>query len=340
MNLQQRIDAMLALGKHLAQNEDAYLDAIMQRTYHNNRWFTIENQQQAIQAIATQFLAPDALTTWLSSYNIPEKNDPKNVGLIMAGNIPLVGFHDVLCVFLSGHRSIIKLSDKDQYLLPYLLKLLKQIDPATEAYFTVVDKLKDFDAVIATGSNNSARYFEAYFGKYPNIIRKNRNGVVVLDGTETAEELQALGQDVFQYFGLGCRNISKLYVPEGYQFEALLEALHEYKEIVLHSKYKNNFDYHYAIYIINRAKYLANGCIILQEKEAIASPIANLHYEYYENTKQVSEKLKQHASEIQLVVSKTKLNEVNSIAFGQAQQPALSDYADGVDTMAFLRDLS
>ena len=211
MKLKERINALIKLGEHLRRDDDEYLQAVMHRTQYNNAWFTIENQHLAVRAIAKQMLDPGKLEQWLSGYDIPEETRPQTVGLVMAGNIPLVGFHDLLCVFAARHRAMIKLSDKDQYLLPYLLKLLARFDGRTEDYFQVVDKLQGFDAVIATGSNNSARYFEAYFGKYPHIIRRNRNAVAVLDGRESEEELRALGRDVFQYFGLGCRNVAKIY---------------------------------------------------------------------------------------------------------------------------------
>ncbi|MEK7256349.1 MAG: acyl-CoA reductase, partial [Bacteroidota bacterium] len=235
MNLKERITALALIGEHL-QSKDDYLQAIMHRTHFNNPWLTLENQERAVKAIATRFLQNDKLENWLKKYPVADEPPLKNVGLVMAGNLPLVGFHDVLCVFAAGHRAKIKLSDKDKFLLPYLLKLLEKINPASAAFFEIVEFLKDFDAVIATGSNNSARYFEAYFGKKPNVIRRNRNAVAILDGSETTAELLALGNDVFQYFGLGCRNVSKIYVPKGYDFQPLLEALHEYNEVILHNK--------------------------------------------------------------------------------------------------------
>lgn len=338
MTLVERIKALTALGQHL-QQEDEYLQAVIKRTEYNNPWFTVENQNTAIQAIATEFLAPDKLQEWLNRYDITEPEIPKTVGLVLAGNIPLVGFHDILCVFVAGHKAKIKLSDKDKFLLPYLLKVLKDIDPRTEAYFKIVPQLKGFDAVIATGSNNSARYFEAYFGKYPNIIRKNRNGIAILDGEESTEELKALGQDVFQYFGLGCRNVSKLYVPRNYNFEPLLESLHEFRSIILHSKYKNNFDYNYALHVLNKAQYMANGCIILVEDASLTSRIASLHYEYYEDNQQLEKAVTARKDEIQCVVSRRSWGDLPSFAFGKAQEPALWDYADGVDTLAFLMEL-
>jgi hypothetical protein len=335
MDLNERIIALAHLGEQLRKG-DEYLNAVIQRTYFNNRWFTPENQERAIKAIATEFFDEKKLRDWAGPYQIGDHNSPKNVGLIMAGNIPLVGFHDLVCVFAAGHRSLIKLSDKDKFLLPYLLKLLEKINPASKDYFQIVEQLKGYHAVIATGSNNSARYFEAYFGKYPHIIRKNRNSVAVLDGTENEDELLALGKDIFRYFGLGCRNVSKIYVPVGYNFQTLMEKLHEYRDIILHDKYKNNFDYNYAIVMLNRTPFINNGCVILTEDPAIASRIAIVHYEYYHERKNVDEMLRLREEEIQCVVSKTATPGLEQVAFGKTQSPGLGDYADGVDVMQFL----
>ena len=336
MNLQDRINAVLQLGEHL-KGKDEYLEAVMHRTQYNNAWFTIENQKRAVAAIAEYFLSEVPLQQWLDKYDVPAENEPKTVGLVMAGNIPLVGFHDWLCVFLAGHKTKIKLSEKDAFLMPYLFKLLGDFDERTKPYIEIVPKLEGFDAVIATGSNNSARYFEAYFGKFPHIIRRNRNGIAVLTGEESEQELLALGNDVFDYFGLGCRNVSKLYVPQNYDFTPLMEALHEYRKIVMHSKYKNNFDYNYALYVLNRATYKANGCIILREAPSLQSRIATLHYEFYPDVENLTSEIQSRAEEIQCVVSKPNvLTALSTFDFGKAQQPALNDYADGVDTMAFL----
>lgn len=338
MNLQDRLKALIALGQHLL-GEDEYLNAVMHRTYHNNLWFTMANQQQAVKAIATQFLDEGLLQNWLSKYTIPEPAAPKTVGLVMAGNLPLVGFHDVLCVFVAGHKSKIKLSEKDAYLLPYLLKLLEKIDPRSAAYFEIVDRLKDTDATIATGSNNTARYFQTYFGGKPNIIRKNRNAVAVLSGEESNAELLALGSDIFTYFGMGCRNVSKLYAPRGYDFIPLLELLTEYKEVVLHDKYKNNFDYNLALCMLSREPYLMGNGIVMTENAAIASPVSCLHYELYDTLPALESALGEHLEEIQCIVARPQLLTLPTVPFGKAQNPDLQDYADGVDTMAFLATL-
>ncbi|MCB0631497.1 MAG: acyl-CoA reductase [Saprospiraceae bacterium] len=338
MTLQERLSVLIKLGELLSA-PDEYREAVIHRSYYHNQWLTKENQRLALESIANHMLQPDKLDQWLQRYDMHEPEAPLKVGLVLAGNIPLVGFHDVLCVFVAGHRSIIKLSDKDPYLLPFLLKRLGEIDPRTKAYFEIVERLDDFDAVIATGSNNSARYFEAYFGKYPHIIRRNRNAVAVLTGAESAEELHRLGDDVFRYFGLGCRNVAKLYLPKGYKFEALLTALHEYREVVNHSKYKNNFDYNYALFMLNKVSYEANGCILLTENSSLQSHIGGLHYEYYESEEQLREELAERQKEIQCVISRKNFPDIPVFDFGQAQEPELWDYADGVDTLQFLLDL-
>ena len=294
MLLKKRLEALIQLGKELTPDNEALQTAIRKTSFHNP-WLTIENQWKAINAIRDNFLSRESLEKWVSSYTFPpsEAAQFKTISLVLAGNIPLVGFHDLLCVFVAGHKAKIKLSDKDPYLLPFLIQNLVAINPSVATYFEVVEgAMKDFDAVIATGSNNSSRYFEAYFGKYPHIIRKNRNAVAVLRGDESVEDFRHLGDDIFTYFGLGCRNVSKIYLPRGYQFEPLLEVIHEFKELVLHDKYKNNFDYQFTIVILNKIKYHSNGCLMMIENEAIASPIAMVYYEYYDNYKALSAQLK------------------------------------------------
>ncbi len=338
MNLNHRITALARLGEHLLQPDD-YLEAVMHRSEYNNPWFTKENQRLAIQSIATQFLDKKKLETWTAAYPISDEMTSKTIGMVMAGNLPLVGFHDLVCTFTAGHKAIVKLSDKDRFLLPYLLQLLEKYTPGTGAFFEIAEQISGHDAVIATGSNNSARYFEAYFGKYPHIIRKNRNAVAVLDGSESEAELLALGTDVFRFFGLGCRNVSKLYLPQGYQFQRLMESLHEFHDLANHSKYRNNFDYNLALLMLNQVPYSNNGCIILAENRAIASRIATLNYEFYEEKTTLEAELASRSAEIQCIVARPGLLSLPVIAFGKTQQPGLFDYPDGVDVMGFLTAL-
>ena len=342
MTLPERLAALRSLHAHLTRGEDELLTAHQKRTEFNNGWFTLENQQQSLRAITEEYLAPEKLDAWVADYELPEPAEPLTVGLVLAGNIPLVGFHDILTVFVAGHRAQIKLSSKDPYVLPYLLKLLAKQDERAADYFQIVQNIKGFDAVIATGSNNSARYFEAYFGKYPHVIRRNRNAVAVLTGEETDAELRALGEDVFSYYGLGCRNVAKLYVPRDYDFQALLEAFHEWRTFQNHVKWKNNFDYNFALLMLNKEPFLHNGAIIIREAEPLASHIAGLYFERYGELTEVTDILTERWEEVQLVVSRTAdldLPNIPQFRFGRAQRPGLSDYADGVDTLAFLAGL-
>ncbi len=337
MELSQKLAALERLGAYLSgagtvAEQDA-LQTAKQQAYVHNGWFTPEFIDLALRNISEHFLQRNALTHWLQSY--PAFGHPtqrKKVGIVAAGNIPLVGFHDWLAGFLSGHDIRIKLSSKDNILLPHLLRQLQTWYPETAEDTTIQEVLKDCDAYIATGSNNSARYFHYYFAKYPHIIRRNRTSVAVLDGHETPEELSALADDVMQYFGLGCRNVTKVFVPEGYDFTRLLDALKKYDQFADHHKYKNNYDYNLALFLLNTSPYLTNGTVLLQEHEALFSPLSVLHYGFYRHREELEEKLAQQ-EDLQCIVAR------NAIPFGQAQRPSLMDYADGVDTVAFLQAL-
>lgn len=340
MRLDERIEVLAKLGDYIAAFDEK-LEACAQLTFYENKWFTIENTRLALDTIRHTFLAKAELAEWAKSYEIPMLTpELKTVGIIMAGNIPLVGFHDALCTFVAGHKAKIKLSDKDKRLLPYLVEVMKGFDARVGDYFEFSDMLKNIDAVIATGSNNSARYFEAYFGKYPNIIRKNRNALAVLNGTESREEIVALGQDIFTYFGLGCRNVSKVYLPQGYALEPLLEVLHdEFKTIVLNDKYKNNFDYNYALFALNRVPFLTTGGLIVVEDKALQSRIASLHYEFYENIESLEDQLITQLDDIQCIATKVNFKSLKTVALGDTQKPSLYDYPDGIDVMAFLQQI-
>jgi hypothetical protein len=338
---QQRISLLAELGQYLREGGDEDLDSAVRRAYAENQWFTEENTRAALRAVADAFLEERKLLEWAGQYPAIAAKDTlaKTVGIVMAGNIPLVGFHDWLCVFVAGHRAKVKLSEKDRVLLPFLVQKMGEQAKESWAFTEFLqegDKLTGFDAVIATGSNNSARYFEQYFAQYKHIIRRNRNSVAVLNGLESAEDLRALGRDIFSYFGLGCRNVSKIYVPNGYHFDFLLETLHEYNEIVLHNKYKNNFDYNLALYILNSTPHLNNGCLLLVEDRSLQSRIASLHYEYYDDLFHLDALLAEKKDEIQCVVGKTAVKGFVPVPFGASQSPTLTDYPDGVDVMQFL----
>ncbi len=340
MNLQDRIDGLARLGDWIRNRSDERLEAVLHRAHFHNPWFTPENQRLALDAIARLLLDRDKLSVWAARYAIPDSPSGRTVALVMAGNIPLVGFHDLVCTFVAGFKASIRLSDKDAFLLPYLLKQLENLAPGSAAFFETVPVLQGYDAVIATGSNNSSRYFEAYFGKHPHIIRRNRNAVAVLDGLESADQLHALGKDIFRYFGLGCRNVSKLYVPHGYDFQLLLEKLHDFKELVLHPKYLNNFEYNLALVLLNQVPHFNNGCVILTQNEAIASRIAMVHFAYYASPEVLATELAGHAEEIQCVATRLDLPALPTVPLGSTQEPGLQDYPDGVDVMAFLLSLA
>ncbi len=338
MTLKERTAILIELGDRLKASNER-LDAVIHRTYINNPWFTKENTRLALNAICSDFLNKEKLDNWIAKYSIPETTIPKRVGLVMAGNIPMVGFQDLLCVFVAGHHSISKLSEKDKYLLPYCIQLMTEINPKVTDYFTFTERLKNFDAVIATGSNNTSRYFEAYFGKYPNIIRKNRTSVAIMTGAEDDEDFKQFGKDVFRYFGLGCRNVSKLYLPKDYDFVPLLRNWERFSDIVNHNKYKNNFDYTFSLLMLNQIHHYTNGAVILRDEKSLHSRIASLNYEFYEDINEVVKDLNEQASAIQCIVSKEAIEGLDCLRFGNTQQPGLEDYADNVDTMKFLLEI-
>ena len=311
---------------------DSFIDLIHLSQSHNG-WYTPEQVYYAVASWA-QALSKENLDKWLDGYDFTAVK-PKKIALILAGNIPLVGFHDFLSVLITGHDVIVKTSSNDQHLLPFLAKYLIHIAPELENKITFSEgKLENFDAVIATGSNNTARYFEYYFKDRPFIIRKSRNSVAVLNGEETKEQLIALGEDIFRYFGLGCRNVSKLFVPKGYSFDAFFEAMFEYQDIIHYEKYANNYDYNKAVFLMSNFKLLDNGFFTIKEDSSHASPISSVFYEYYEELDELEKRLESEAENIQCIVSNNLTK--NSIAFGQTQQPKLWDYADNVDTISFL----
>lgn len=352
MILQDKINAFVQLGKFLGQftsfpfvkkenialNEEFFQPyaQLLESLDQSNGWFTIDQLMFANKSWEAA-LDTSSLSEWTSRYDFG--NEPlKTIGLILAGNIPFVGFHDVLSVLISGNRALIKLSSTDSFLIPFVLKYLVKIEPrfADRIEFTK-EKLENFDAVIATGSNNTARYFDYYFSKYPNIIRKNRNSVAVLSGNETKDDLIALGEDIFRYYGLGCRSVSKMFVPENYDFSLFFEAMYEYKDVIFYEKYANNYDYNKAVFLMSNFKLLDNEFLTLKEDTGYASPISSVFYEYYSDIQQLENKLKEDTDKIQCVVSKGLIKD--SLSFGETQKPNLWDYADGVDTIHFLLNM-
>lgn len=320
-------------------NNDMFFETMLQlieTSQFHNGWFTKENVQFAIENWA-KALTDENISKWLSAYQFT-KVEPKNIGLILAGNIPLVGFHDLICVLISGHNALVKRSSNDQQLLKFMVDYLVALDNRFAEKVNFIDgKLENFDAVIATGSNNTARYFDYYFKDVPNIIRKNRNSVAILTGNETQEELNALGEDIFRYFGLGCRNVSKLLLPKDYDFKLFFESIFPYGAIIHYEKYANNYDYNKAVFLMSNFKLLDNEFLILKEDSSYSSPISSLYYEYYKDLDSALELTKRDADKIQCIVSNHL--EANHISFGKTQQPELWDYADGVDTLAFLIEI-
>jgi len=327
------IIAFKKLSAFLGQPDEHFSNLILSAPNHN-AWFTTQEVERSLSAFHAM-LNDEDLETWFEGITV--SNQPKKVGLILAGNIPMVGFHDVLSVLATGNIALIKLSSADAKLLPALLSQLVTIEPLFADRIVYTERLKDFDAIIATGSNNTSRYFEYYFGKVPNIIRKNRNSVAVLSGNEKPEEIQRLGHDIFDYFGLGCRNVSKIYIPEGFNIKYFFEPLEPFLPIFHHFKYNNNYDYNKSIYLVNAAKHFDNGFLLLKEDTQIASPLAVLYYETYTDLATVEQALNEQEANIQCVVTQTPLQVQAACAgFGESQSPKLWDYADNIDTIAFL----
>jgi hypothetical protein len=329
MHLQQRIDLMVELGRYMLSDSEDWSRA-KEKAYRENSWFIPEFIDRATDQIAKAYLDRDKLQAWVKGYplDIPQVS-PLTVGITMAGNIPLAGFHDFLSVFLAGQRQVIKPSSKDHTLIKKIVSHLQRLESETGALVGFADMLKGCDAYIATGSNQSARYFEYYFSKYPHIIRHNRTSVAILSGEESEHELESLSEDICLYFGLGCRNVTKIYVPHAYDFTPLLKTLERFKYLEHHNKYKNNFDYQLSLLILNNQYYMSNGFIILTENKTPYSPIGMLHFEYYSDHHPLVDELAVD-ERIQCIVGRGLL------PFGTAQQPALEDYADGVNTLEFL----
>ncbi len=335
--MNKRIENLVELGKRLKISEE--IQDSIELAENRNPWFTVAFSKYALRAISEEMLTAEKLNTWLSRYQMHEVD--KTVGLIFAGNIPLVGFHDFLCCYITGAKMKIKLSSKDDTLFQTLLKILAEIDPAVTQQVEVVEMLKDFDAVIATGSDNTNRHFEYYFRKYPKILRKNRNAVAILTGEERPEDLQMLADDIFLYFGFGCRNVSKIFVPVGYDITTLFPYFEKYKWMHHHGKYMNNYDYNRTLLLLNKTPHLANEYIAVVENESIPSPISTLHFQYWHDENVLNTLLKENAEKIQCVVSSQpgRWKATASVSFGQSQHPELWDYADGVDTVQFLLSL-
>jgi len=336
MILSQRIEAFSRLGKYFQNLDDSHLASLRSQAASQNPWFTDQNITTALQGLIG-WLNPMNLEKWTNGYSL-ETKEPKQIAIVMAGNIPLVGFHDLLCTLISGHSAQVKMSSQDSFLVEHIIHKLVGIEPQFESKITMVDKVNAAQAMIATGSNNTSRYFEYYFQHIPRVIRKNRSSCAVLTGDESGQELARLGDDIFLYFGLGCRNVAKVYIPREYDFEHLFHYLEPFQPIINHHKYANNYDYRKAIYLVDRQYHLDNGFLLVKPDDELVSPIAVLYTQEYSNPKDVRSKLDTNSDKIQCIVSKPGLIE-GSVTFGQAQFPQLWDYADGIDTMEFLAQL-
>ncbi|ADQ81327.1 acyl-CoA reductase [Riemerella anatipestifer] len=343
MNISIKISGLAQLGLFINQflekteevysEEEALFSAKLSRAEIENPWFTQDSLRFALKQWA-DLLTEENLNDWVNSY--PETKGGKKVGLILAGNIPLVGFHDVITVVLSGHTPVIKMSSKDKQVLPFLLEKWASLSEGIE--YQLVEKLENYDAVIATGSNNTARYLEYYFKNKPNIIRKNRTSVAVLSGKETNEELQLLAEDIFRYFGLGCRNVTRLFIPQDFKLERLFENFVGFQDIINHNKYANNYDYNRAVYLLNQENFWDNNFVMLKEDTQLFSPLSVINFSRYDTIAEVETFLNENHENIQCIVSHLRLNR-GEVGFGEAQTPSLNTYADDVDTMAFLRTI-
>lgn len=331
MNLQARIKGFVTLGQQLSDTNNALLTAAKSAAYNQNAWFLPEFIDQAILQIREQFLQPSALETWAASYPaLSDQPTQIKVGIVMAGNIPLVGFHDLLSTLIAGHTAIVKRSSKDQVLIDFIIASLIEINPAFANQIIVQEQLKNCDAYIATGGNTAGNYFDYYFGKFPHIIRKNKTSIAVLDGTETMAELAALADDCMLYYGLGCRNVTQIWVPEGYDFIPFLTALKKYNYLLDQHKYKHNYDYQLALLMMSKQLYMDSGGVLMSENPSPFAAISQIHYQQYI----LGALPALNMDDIQCVVGK------NQLPFGSLQKPLLNQYADGVDSLAFLSTLS
>ncbi len=336
MLLHERIKSLTELGKSWENLHSPEIDSVIQKAKSQNPWFTEANILNALSAIRDEYLNANALQKVINKYHIDDNVAMKTIGLILAGNIPLVGFHDVLCCYICGHKALIKYSDKDRVLMNWVVDEIIKLNPEAREYFHEIEKLENFNAVIATGSNNSAMHFEYYFRDVPHIIRRNRNSISVLTGDETSSDLQNLGTDIFSYFGLGCRNVSFVYVPKGYDIRKLFDEFDTFKEIIYHHKYKNNFDYNFALLLLNKEDFLQSDFLIIKESNLISSRIATLHFKYYEDIETLKTELESSKAEIQCIVSGLSFDGLDNVGFGKTQSPSIDTYADGIDTMQFL----
>lgn len=349
MKLKDRINSFIKLGEFLSQldqdSPDFLLDKLeilkskIEEAEIRNNWFTEESVLNSLKALSGQ-LSEEGFDAWITPYNLSENESNKKVLLVMAGNIPLVGFHDFMSVIISGNKAVVKLSSNDKVLFPFIWDVLRDINPNMSDKLEYIDNINErkFDAVIATGSDNSAKYFEYYFKNIRRIIRKNRRSIAILNGKESKQELQGLADDVFLYFGLGCRSVSKVFLPKGYNLDKLFDVFFPFKEIVNHKKYRNNYDYNKAVFLMGGHNLTENGFLLMKEDNSLQSPVSMLFYEFYEDLSEVKDYIDENIDLLQCVVCKEDIVKKNT-HFGKTQKPKLWDYADNIDTIEFLTTL-
>lgn len=339
LTLGQRIAGLAALGTRLTQQlGSSEIEPVLSRAAAENGWFSPDQSRAAIQSLAEDMLKSETLNAWASRYALEDKIVSKKIGLVMAGNIPLVGMHDLFAVLLSGHRALIVASSKDEVLTEWMISQIEIASPGLGKFIEIAEKLTRADAVIATGSNNTMKYFQQYFSKKPHILRGSKTSAAVITGKETEEDFEALGREIFSFYGLGCRNVSKLFVPEGYDFVPMLDAFRLFAPVVENNKYWHNYEYYKAIYLVNRTVHLDTGFLLVKADTASASPPGNLFYQTYGPAEPLAEELSA-GKQWQCIYSAGKVDGVKTLPFGEGQHPNPWDYADNTDTIAFLLSL-
>ena len=336
MNFIKRKEAFIELGNRLINLDEETFSQLINEAGTKNPWFTLDNIKLSFNGLIN-YLDEYKFSTWLEKYTFNDTSE-KKVGVVMAGNIPMVGIHDFICILMSGHKLVAKLSSQDDVLIPFIADQLIKINTDFQDQIEFVDQLKNIDVAITTGSDNTARYFDYYFGKYPNIIRKNRTSVAILDGNENYENLRNLSHDIYSYFGLGCRNVSKLFLPENMLMKEIIPHFNDYEHLTDHTKYNNNYFYNKSILLVNQEEHLDSGFSLFQVNERLVSPISMVYYEYYKDIEALKIKLGALDHKIQCLVTNSDVFE-NKVSFGNAQKPEITDYADNIDTMKFLLSL-
>lgn len=334
MNTKDRLQVLNSLREYLKNIDSDEKEELFLSSGNENPWFDTPTMEHAFNGIIG-LLEQKPLEGLVNKYG---EGTPKVLGIVCAGNLPGVGFQDIVLSFLFSKKTIVKLSSSDAYFIKYLVGRMSFFNAEVDNQIEFVEQivLDGLDGVIATGSDNTARYFEKYFSKVPSVIRKNRTSIAVLNGKESAEELKELGKDIFTYYGLGCRNVSKLLVPKGYDFVNFLDNMEGYQRVTFNHRYANNYDYNRSIYLVNREAHFDNGFLMLREAKELVSPISVLFYEYYDSENEVLSYIREHKEKIQVVVSNTI---EGAVPLGQAQKPSITDFPDNVNVVEFILSL-